>query len=804
MKKPGELERKGEFAKQKCDWHKFECTTAAFISDTTLRRLYPAFDSLANAHQMSQYMNEDEEEQIQQEEEQQEQAEVADQEEELLVPGPTQTVAFVYGERAVPSDLPQHDLKALFAYEERLAAAADDEAAVELHAKLQAAYKLSSRVVREHAVDVGEDGVLVTTETGAMRWLAFEMPRAFVFDRPGFLVQGPPPQSKKHVPGQYTKPGPMTNFPREDVIIGSMSQLAQIDGRLVKSKTPWTTEQALQVQGATARINGRVLLGSGLLLSKRTVVAFPGVCQSEAKPISMSELDLSAAPFEEIKCAKNAAVLYTEPFEADYADLGLQNNVIDQYAVDGWKAEGDEQAEPLIPRFALVHRVVGTVGELIALLEAQLDDLRAKEASASPHAFAVAIEGALERIDHLKEEYEPEVEINCYAYQLLDEQQSVRAYSVKLATHNKVTTNAILRNNIKLLIERKNTITYTIDWCYKSSTEAEARTAFAQIALPIVPHAVYAQLHANADSIEPDEPQAPTTPVVAAAAAAPTTPKKGVKRTGAGVPIGAALTEDAVLKQETPARTVHFADQPALTVPPSRIGVSAANKLPAEAKAPAAAKPLAETKTPAAAKLPAEASLTKTPAAAKPPAEAGLTKTLTLNRLTAELAKTPAPVSTPPPAARTSAPSASDTFRKLKADGAPAKKVSSTPVKAEPSDEQPDAKKKRVHEPPAPARTPVQQAVFERLCEMLVNFKARPDVERFGAWNDLDTADAAQFADVVHPYPAENMNEALLDAATTLNFVGLADLLPRLLEQERAPAAVPPPAPVSRRPKIEV
>lgn len=713
----------------------------------------------------TQYMDDGEDEQLQsqeqeEEQEEKEQAAAANGEELLFLPGPTQAVAMVYPERSVPHDMPPHSLEPLFKYEEQLAVT-EDAAGQAMQAKLQAAHALSSRVVCEYAVDAAQDGGLVATETSALRWLSFEMPGAFAFDRRGFMVQGPPPQSKTHVPGVYHKPGPMTNFPREEVIIGSMSQLAQSDGRLVKGGTPWTIAQSMQVQGAVARINGRVLLGSGLLLSKRTVVAFPGVCQSEAEPIKMSELDLSAAPFADIKCAKTAAVLYTEPFETDYLDLHKQNNEIDQYAVHGWKVE-EGAAEPLIPRFALVHRVVGTVGELIALLEAQLDNLRAKESSMLPQALAVAIEGALERIADLKE-YEPDVGVNCYAYQLLDETQSISAYSQKLATHNKLMSDATLLNSVKLLIKHKNTVTYTIDWSYKSANEPEPRTAYAKIALPIVPHAVYAHLHQHVDDIKP-EPQQPSTPATTTTAAdTVTTPvaKKGVKRTGAGVPIGAALTEAAVLEQETPARTVRFTEP---VVPPSRIGVSA-------------------TKTAAAASTKTDVN--------KTPAPSGTTTKTDANK-----ALTPAAAAFQ----RLGAPSAS----------APAKKP--TAVKVEDSNghptPEPDVKKKRVQEPAAhqtPERTLTQQAVFERLCEMLVNFKSRPDVERFGVWTEIKTTDAAKFASVDHLYPPENMNDALLDAATLLNYIGLADVLPRLLEQERVPAAAAAaPPPVSRRPKVQV
>lgn len=705
------------------------------------------------------------------------------------LPGPTQSVCLVYPERCVPSGEPMDSLAAALAYGEQLAAGASEEEQ-RLKAKLEAASNFSRRVVREFSVGAGQDGAPVTRETSAMRFLSFELDDHFALDRSGFMVQGPP-QSKQYVPGQYQKPAFIKAFPREEVIIGSMSKLADIDGRSSRNKEKtWSALQQAQVCGAIARLNGLVLLGSGALLSKNTVVAFPGFCASEAEPIEIAKLDLRAAPFADIKCAKNAAVLYGEALcDVDYAHYKLQVCKIDQYAIEGHASDKgnlpSDKAMPksIVPRFALVHRVIGTIAEIIVRLQEELNELEQKNRSSEQvDAFIVPIEGARERIAEL-EAYDASTKVDFYAYQMLDEKQSIAAYTEKLRTYNKPESPAAqLHNCVATLIERQNTITYTFDWTYHTSSEPEAHAAFAKIALPIVPHAVYAQLQLD---YVPDDPTAVPA-------------KKGVKRSGAGVPISAALTEDQVLAKqappETPAPTrgVRFMEPvtiPGLDVQPTRLGVIV--------KQPVSTAPAK--------------------AAAVPPSSTTTITTTTTTTAAAVLRKVTAPSATAAGTPKVTAPSAAvastaklATPKTTMPVKAPTTKTPVDEKAEEPGAAAPEAKKARTQapavksEPPtasaAPQRTPEQQAMVNRLREMLPKLLGRPEAERFGVWGNLATTDTKKYANYVHPEPPANMEDALLDHATALVYSGMAETMLRALDQEVTPARAPPTT--YHRPKI--
>jgi hypothetical protein len=709
------------------------------------------------------------------------------------LPGPTQSVCLVYPELCVPSGEPMNSLAAALAYEEQVAAgSSEDEQRIKK--KLQAASNFARRVVREYAVGAGQDGAPVSRETSAMRFMSFELEDHFALDRAGFMVQGPP-QSKHHVPGQYSAPASIINFPRQEVIIGSMSQLANMDGRSSRNKEKtWSALQQAQVRGAVARLGGRVLLASGMLLSKNTVVAFPGVCVSDVEPVEIGKLDLSAAPFVDIKCAKNAAVLYNEPLCSDYAHFKMQVYKIDQYAIDGHAADKDdlpsgkapaEKSVPMriVPRFALVHRVIGTIGEIVARLQSELEQLEVKkQASETPDEFMLAIQGAHERIAEL-EAYEASIKVDFYAYQMLDEKQAIAAYTEKLSTFGKTDSAAVqLHNCVKTLIERQNTITYTLDWTYHTESEPEAHVAFAKIALPIVPHAVYAQLQHD---YVPDDP-------IAAPA------KKGTKRSGAGVPISATLTENQVLAKqpppETPAPTrgVRFMDMepgiiPGLSVQPSRLGVITKQPAPT---------PTTPAKAPQPTAVSAPSSSTTTTATT---AGAVFRKVATTSAAAAALRKVAAPGDAP----------------KTPPTKAPTTKAPADEKAEQPGATAPDAKKPRTQQPPikpeaptsgavvivvAPQRTPEQQAMADRLREMLPKLLARPDAERFGIWGDIATTDSKQYANYPHPEPPANMEDALFDHATALVYSGMAEIVLRALSQESTPTRAPPTT--SRRLKI--
>ncbi len=807
-------------------------------SDALCGSIYPGFAFLESAPYMSQYTRDYQEQEAADGEQQQEldvQLEAADDEQEeqnedeeeqsvevqvrptqdddgptrYTMPGPTQSVCLVYPELCVPSGEPMVSLAAALAYGEQLAAGTSEEEQL-VKKKLHAANSFSRRVVREFAVGAGQDGAPVLRETSAMRFMSFELEDHFALDRSGFMVQGPP-QSKHHVPGQYSTPASMPLFPRQDVIIGSMSQLANIDGRSSRNKEKtWSAAQQAQVRGAVARISGRVLLGSGLLLCKNTVVAFPGVCVSDSEPLDISKLDLREAPFTDIKCAKNAAVLYTEPLCADYGHFKMQAYKIDQYALEGYAAEKDdlpddqaptEKSVPIVPRFALVHRVIGTIGEIIDRLRCELQQLETKKlASKTPSEFMLSIQGACERIAEL-ETYDATTKVDFYAYQMLDEKQAIAAYTEKLSTFGKPDSTAVqLRNCVKTIVERQNTITYTLDWTYHTESEPEAHVAFAKIALPIVPHAVYAQLQLD---YVPDDP-------IAAPA------KKGTKRSGAGVPISATLTENQVLAKqqpppETPAPTrgVRFMDMepgviPGLSVQPSRIGVITKQPAPTPttpAKAPSTATTTTTTTTTAADVFRKVAAPSTTTSAA-----AALRKVAAPSTATSAAAAALRKVAAPGDAPKTP-PTKAPTTKAHADEKAPADEKAEQPAATAP-----EAKKPRTQQPPtkpeaptssavvAPQRTPEQQAMVDGLREMLTKLLARQDAERFGVWGDIATTDLKQYANYPHPEPPANMEHALLDHATALVYGGLAEIVLRGLSQEDAPSRAPPT--VSRRPKL--
>lgn len=686
------------------------------------------------------------------------------------LPGPTQSVTLAYPELALPSGEPMDSLTAAFAREVQLAAGATEEDRLAFE-KLQGWSKLSRRVVSEFSVSIGQDDKPVSRETNAMHFMSFEFKNRFSIERDGFMVQGPP-QSKQHAPGQYQKPAIMKSFPREDVIVGSMSQLANIDGRGARNKEKtWPLQQQAQVRGAVSRIGGRVLVGSGVLLGTYTVVAFPGVCTSDAAFLSVAQLDLTPAPFTDVKAAKNAAVLYTESLVSDYVHFKQQAYKIDRYAMDGYVpdkkdefADKEQADEPpprsLVPRFALVHRVVGKVSEVIALLARERGLLEEqKTASDTPNQFQEAIDGADERIAEL-ECYEETTEVDFYAYQVLDEKQAIATYTEKLSTYNKPECPATqLHNCVKTIIERQNTITYTIDWTYRSFSEPEAHLAFAKIALPIVPHAVYAQLEID---YVPEG----------------STPKKGAKRNGAGVPISATLTENHVLAlpppelpTPLPTRTVRFVESktaPDLDPLPTRTLPSSKPLTPAP-----------PTKTAA----PTTGSATS--------ASALLRKATTSTTPATSARKADVPKTMPPKA--------------------PPTKVDVDEDVKSPVDAPPSAKKPRTQQPPAkaepstpglalmPRHTPEQQGFKNRLRELLPKMLSRPQGESFGVWGDLITADATQDSDYAHPDPPTSMRDAMTDFATALVYGGMAEAMLHLLNQEAAATRAPPSA--SRRPE---
>jgi hypothetical protein len=706
------------------------------------------------------------------------------------LPGPTQAVSLVYPELSVPESEPMDSLAAALALEEQLAAGVSEEEQ-QTKKKLEAASMFSRRVVSGFVVGAGQDGAPVARETSAMRFLSFEFENRFTLERSAFMLQGPP-QTKQHVPGQYSKPAIIKSFPREEVIIGSMSQLASIDGRSSRNKEKtWSATQQAQVCGAVARLGAPVLLASGVLLSNRTVVAFPGVCTSDAAHIAIDKLDLRPAPFADIKCAKNAAVLYNEPLCSDYAHVKLQAYKIDQYAIEGYTPgkdaapDGKSVPMPIVPRFALVHRVVGTIGEIIVRLQDELAQLEQKQrTSDTPDEFVPSIQGARDRIAEL-ENYDASTKIDFYAYQVLDEKQSVAAYTEKLSTFGKPDSpDAQLHNCVKTLIERQNTITYTLDWTYRTISEPGPHVAFAKIALPIVPHAVFAQLQRD---YVPDD-----------AVAAPA--KKGTKRSGAGVPISATLTENQVLAKqppptETPAPTrgVRFMEPvviPGLAIQPTRVGVI--SKQPASTPTPPAkaAQPIAVPS------VSTTSTTTTTTTTATTSAAAALRKVTAPSATTsaAEVARKPDAPKTAP---------AKAPIAKAPADGKAEQPAATAPDAKKPRSQEPAIKS----EPPtgssavvAPQRTPEQRAMVDRLREMLPKLLTRPDAERFGVWGNLATVDSAQYASYPHPDPPANMKDALFDGASMLVYGGLAEIVLRGLSQESVPSRAPPT--VSWRPEI--
>lgn len=390
--------------------------------------------------------------------------------------------------------------------------------------------------LRESGVNMGTDNKLVAVPSVANRFMSFESAGECAVERSDFMMQGPAPSGVPYTPGVRHNKMSLPRFPRSaGVLLSNESALRALDN---DGKALWSDEQERQVRGGLVRIGAPIMLASKALLGAKAFVAFPGTCANELEPVGINELDLTPAPFTSISTARCAAVIYTRPQPGDFIDADAQRGKIDQYALDvvdngkliKTKVTGDIA---MIPRFALVHCVQCTLPELI-------ERLRAEASTDIGDGFEDELETATRHIAGLNARY-PEGDVGLitfYAYQLLDEKEALSAglYETALRQTDKKSepSDETLQHNIKQLVAKNNKLICYVDWQYTINCIGLKMHAYAEIAVPMVPHAVYAyfhqQYHAANGTARTQQPRART----AAAAIAP---------------IGAEHTEEAVIKK---------------------------------------------------------------------------------------------------------------------------------------------------------------------------------------------------------------------------------------------------------------
>ena len=403
--------------------------------------------------------------------------------------------------------------------------------------------KLASRAVQEFTVVNGADDKPVLVPSAAMRMHRLEIVSQYKLARQALLVQGPPPKNAVFVPATRHTVQPISHFPREQILIPYTTRLNALDNKVFSSDLKlakcgggvWKPIERDWVHGALARLAGVVALGSGPLLQQSAFVAFPGTCDSESVPTPLASLDLQPLKFADLKLLKNVAVIYTEATAPSDFD-GVSDK--SAHYVRGAAAKASADAL-LVPHLAVVHRVHGQVRELISALQAEIDGMAAA-AARGDLAYKAAVAGAVYRQRQLAD-FDDDVMLDFYAYQLVDETSAIDLYVDRLSRPssgaNKEPTQELLLTNIRTLISMHNTIEMTIDYLVDTPETVDLQNS-ASIAVPMVPHQVYLQLCARFREM-------------AGADAAVSTPKRA--RSGARVPIGAERTETAVLEKLKPA-----------------------------------------------------------------------------------------------------------------------------------------------------------------------------------------------------------------------------------------------------------
>lgn len=770
-----------------------------------------------------------EQENEQEDEQQEEMAE--DQAEEANMPAPGQTLQMVYRAYQEPSEKNSPDA---------------------IEAAIGEASSHASHLVREYVVQPGVDGAKVATLTNSLRTLWVGQTSPTDLRRADFMVQGPCAASKMYESGVRHTRAPLS-FPRS-VMVGEQSALTALDN--FNKPVNWTEDQATQVRGAVARIAMPIMLGSGPMLSAKTIVAFPGICESETHPIAVADLNLSLAPFDSLECARNVAVLYGDVNVAVYT-YPEYRDTLEKYGIDksipptkeggkpkSVRLEAKEGQPPLAPYFAIVHRVIGTIPEAIAILEAERNKLL-QEQEAGKIDWRTQIDGATFRINELKsfmkasaddEQPTDHIELEWYAYQMLNETQAYESkiYHQALEVSKKPPLETF-HTNIKELLDSNNSRTFTIDW--KFAEGDEMIQAYAEMALPSVPHAVFVGLAKEYDS------------------------EQVTKRTRAGpkVPIGADRTEDHVLESEAvedsapppakkkklpakkPATAVAAAAQPAaqaaekrvafteplVASPPVKISgikpsaltqttlpaaASTLARFSAKKKAPAAAEqkePATAAKKPAAAEEKKVVAGKKAPAAAvekngTPASKKAFSAAVAKKVDDAEEESQAGEVWEPPSketavratAAEPTTP-VNEKKRSFQESAAATPNGTAAAKAATPKAEAPKAEAPKARSAPK-NRTPEQLALESRLCVILTKLKPLSEEDRFRLWGDLKTTDSNEYADVAIDAPATDMATALFDAAALFEYLGRSDLLLDAVKEEaEAAAAAPPPPPVA-------
>jgi hypothetical protein len=714
------------------------------------------------------------------------------------------------------------------------------ENADEHEKQLAVAILYRKALISEFQVKQRSETEMVAELSLLQRFLPFDN---FIYptERSDWLVQGPRSGDKLVLdaskssnsdgsPCTWHTAKSMKMFPRE-IILGYYSALAALSSApkagAKKARSEWTTEQYCAAQGAITRLNTWVCLGSGPLLSNDTFVAFPGYCTSETEPIDIKKLDLDPLPFTTLEDMKNAAVLYCRVTPQDDEDEEPgQRAKLHQY--------GGEK--DFVPRFAIPHRVKGTIEYLSAFLESEKELLVKSERDYS--AQITEIERRIETLAG----FGREEEIFFYAYQLLDEESAITNNVFDMVINKPGTKQGTTpeerysQNSLKKLVQDKNQMQFTIAWKSTVQNGAQPLTFYAKIVVPMVPHRVYAHLlrtHADllvkpsqrkqttdaisADNTQdiilqtaalnsalskPRKPAAPTAPVAGApapkkiiAAAKPSPVKAAAKKHERTEDAGEDADEDDTDEEEDDAHGVFWnglaKEQAAEAVkqPEQKLSVVQATFARAINSTTVIQPSKGAARTATVTKTPPVASPKPVAATATAPKKEVATKTATTTTTVASTSATNeqkvAPVATAPMAPT---PTSIKTTKAVApvAVATTTKAAAPTPVLFTPI---PPA----LHNVPlAGKRTPQQQLVFETACRIAagLNDPSMDEASRFQFWSDVKSTDVAALkSESVSGEPIETAVDLVYQAVGMMNMIGYPQLLPELLRREQAAAA---------------